>query len=195
MRMRLPELLCDHCLSATARRNNVHSVGCPECGALQLVSLCSFLAESRMYRRLGCGRYVWMVRRGSFASSRIAACCLVWSRLVSFRPGCWSRDSYGREWSNGGRGRRTDTAIPVQGTRRLYGDGCRSGRGRAGYAAVVVSSRQRVAIIAVEAYSRSFVCLSRWRAGWLAGYGLGVSTSTSSEGRAGLAGWQDWQGK
>jgi hypothetical protein len=80
MRMRLPELLCDGGSSATARRNNVHSVGCPECGARQLVSVCSFLAESRAYKRLGCG---WMVGYGSSASSRLASYSGVLSRVVS----------------------------------------------------------------------------------------------------------------
>ena len=69
--------------SATARRNNVHSVGCPECGARQLVSVCSFLAESRAYRRLGCGWIVWMVGYGSSASSRLASYGGVLSRVVS----------------------------------------------------------------------------------------------------------------
>jgi hypothetical protein len=81
--------------SATARRNNVHSVRSPECGARQLVSVCSFLAESRAYRRLGCGWivWIWVVR-------------LVWWRVVScrvVRGGIVIRMVGG--WSNGGRGR------------------------------------------------------------------------------------------
>jgi len=80
----------------------------------------------------------WM-RAFRLVSSRIIAYC-----LVSFRPGP-GRDSYGRESSNGGIGRRLEANIPVPGARRLYGDGnagragIRAGQGRAGYAAVVCS--------------------------------------------------------
>jgi hypothetical protein len=48
--MRLPELLCDGGSSATARRDNVHSVGYPECGARQLVSVVVFFFLPRVGR-------------------------------------------------------------------------------------------------------------------------------------------------
>jgi hypothetical protein len=64
--------------SATARRNNVHSVGFPKCGARQLVYVLVFffcresgVQASRI--RVGCmDGWIWAVR-------------LVWSRLVSWR--------------------------------------------------------------------------------------------------------------
>jgi hypothetical protein len=81
--MRLPELLCDGDSSATARRNNVHSVGYPECGARQLVSVVVFffcresgVQASRI--RVDCvDGWIWIVR---LVSSRLVS----W-RVVSFR--------------------------------------------------------------------------------------------------------------
>lgn len=66
--------------------------------------------------------WMWVVR---LASSRLVYWRVVSSRFVQVG----GRDSYGRESSNGGIGRRMEAAIPVQGARRLYGDG---DAGRAG---------------------------------------------------------------
>ena len=115
------------------------------------LSLCSFFAESRAYRRLGYGWIVWMVGYGSSASSRLASYRGVLSRFVS-SAGRY-RDSYGRRGSNGGRvveggteenGRRTLECYPCAGCEKtVRRRGCRPGRRRAGYAAVVVGSRQQ----------------------------------------------------
>jgi hypothetical protein len=48
------------------------------------MSLCSFFAESRAYKRLGYGWVAWMVGYGSLASSGLASYRGVLSRFVSF---------------------------------------------------------------------------------------------------------------